>query len=94
MLAAASNVKKINDTRQKEDQEEKVEEDDDPQLIGEANTAMTDVLTMNSSDKLSVEERVAMLNDDQRRVFDTVKGNLLHQKHHEQNEWEALANNF
>ena len=88
MLAAASNVKKINDARQKEGQEEKVEEDDDPQLIGEANTAMTDVLTMNvnSSDKLSVEERVAMLNDDQRRVFDTVKGHLLHQKHHEQNE--------
>ena len=88
MLAAASNVKKINDARQKEGQEEKVEEDDDPQLIGEANTAMTDVLTMNinSSDKLSVEERVALLNDDQRRVFDTVKGHLLHQKCHEQNE--------
>ena len=47
---------------------------------------MTDVLTMNinSSDKLSVEERVAMLNDDQRRVFDTVKGHLLYQKCHEQ----------
>ena len=88
MLAAASNVKKINDARQKDGEEEKVEEDDDPQLIGEAKTAMTDVLTMNvnSSDKLSVEERVAMLNDDQRRVFDTVKGHLFHQKCHEQNE--------
>ena len=31
MFAAASNVKKINDTRQKEGEEEKVEEDDDPQ---------------------------------------------------------------
>ena len=71
MLAAASNVKKINDAGQKDGEEEKVEEDDDPQLIGEAKTAMTDVLTMNvnSSDKLSVEERVAMLNDDQRRVI-------------------------
>ena len=51
-------------------EEQNVEEDDDPQLIGEAKTAMTDVLTMNvnSSDKLSLEERVAMLND-QRRVF-------------------------
>ena len=85
MLAAASNVKKINDARQKEGEEEKVEEDDDPQLIGEAKTAMTDVLTMNVNSKLSVEERVAMLNDDQRRVFDTVKGHL-HQKCHEQNE--------
>ena len=27
-----------------------------------------------------------MLNDDQRRVFDTVKGHLLHQKCHEQRE--------
>ena len=88
MLAAASNVKKINEARQKDGEEEKVEEDDDPQLIGEAKTAMTDVLTMNvnTSDKLSVEERVAMLNDDQRRVFDTVKGHLLHQKCHEQRE--------
>ena len=82
MLAAASNVKKINDARQKEGEEKKVEEDDDPQLIGEAKAAMI----VNSSDKLSVEERVAMLNDDQRRVFDTVKGHLLHQKCHEQNE--------
>ena len=88
MLAAASNVKKINDARQKDGEEEKVEEDDDPQLIGEAKTDMTDVLTMNvnTSDKQSVEERVAMLNDDQRRVFDTVKGHLLHQKCHEQSE--------
>ena len=86
MLAAASNVKKINDARQKDGEEQNVEEDADPQLIGEAKTAMTDVLTMNvnSSDKLSLEERVAMLNDDQRRVFDTVKGHLLHQKCHEQ----------
>ena len=85
MLAAASNV---NDARQKEGAEQNVEEDDDPQLIGEAKTAMIDVLTMNmnSSDKLSVEERVAMLNDDQRRVFDTVKGHLLHQKCHEQSD--------
>ena len=68
MLAAASNVKKINDARQKEGEEEKVQEDDDPQLIGEAKT---DVLTVNvnSSDKRSVEERVAMLNDDQRRLL-------------------------
>ena len=88
LLAARSNVLKINDARQNEGEEEKVEEDDDPQLIGEAKTAMTDVLTMNinSSDKLSVEERVAMLNDDQRRVFDAVKGHLLHQKCHEQRE--------
>ena len=88
MLAARSNVQKINAARQKEGEEKSVEEDDDPQLIGEAKTAMTDVLTVNvnSSDKLSVEERVAMLNDDQRRVFATVKAHLLHQKCHEQSD--------
>ena len=39
MLAAASNV---NDARQKEGEEQNVEEDDDPQLIGEAKTAIYD----------------------------------------------------
>ena len=88
MLAAASNVKKINEARQDEGGEESAEEDDDPQLLGEAKTAMTDVLTMNvnSSDRLSLEERVSMLNNDQRRVFDTVRNHLLHQKCHEQNQ--------
>ena len=49
---------------------------------------MTDVVSMNisSSDKLTLEERVSMLNDDQRRVFDNVKTHLVHQKSHEQNE--------
>ena len=46
---------------------------------------MTDVVSMNisSSDKLTLEERVSMLNDDQRRVFDNVKTYLVHQKSHE-----------
>ena len=37
MLSAASNVKKINEARQRDGQEEVVKkEDDDPQLFGEA----------------------------------------------------------
>ena len=86
MLAAQSNVKRINEARQAEGQEEKISrEDEDPQLIGEAKTAMTDVLDMNtsSSDKLSLEDRVAMLNDDQRRIFEKIKAHLLHQQQHE-----------
>ena len=71
-LEAAANVKIINEAREADDKEEKVsEEDDDPQLIGEAKTAMDDVVSMSisSSDKLTLEERVSMLNDDQRRVL-------------------------
>ena len=50
MLAAASTVKVINDTQQAEKLEEKkVEEDDEPRLLGEARTAMGDVLDMRLS---------------------------------------------
>ena len=49
---------------------------------------MTDVLDMNvrSSDDLTLEDRVGMLNGDQRRVFDNIKAHLLHQKLHEDKE--------
>jgi hypothetical protein len=89
ILAAASNVKNINDARQANmEEEKKPEEDNEPQLLGEARTAMTEALDMNasSSDQLTLEERVSMLNQDQRRVFDNVKAHLLHQKSHEANE--------
>ena len=89
MLAAASTVKVINDARQAEKLEEKeVEEDDEPQLLGEARTAMSDVLDMHlsSHDQLTLYERESMLNADQRRVFDTVKTHLLHERSHENNE--------
>ena len=50
MLATASTVKVINDARQAEKLEEKeVEEDDQPQLLGEARTVMSDVLDMRLS---------------------------------------------
>ena len=56
--------------------------------MGEAKTAMNDVFDMNvnSCNQLSLEERVAMLNADQRRIFDGVKSHLLHQQQHEANE--------
>ena len=53
-LAAQSNVRHINKARQAEGPEEKVsKDDDDPQLIGEAKTAMNDVLDINYSSIVS-----------------------------------------
>ncbi len=89
MLEAQSNIKQINEARQASGQEEKVSKpDDDPHLMGEAKTAMDDVLDMNdnSCDKLSLEDRVAMLNADQRRIFQHVKKHLLLQQQHEANQ--------
>ena len=89
MLEAAANVIKINEAREADGKDEKVnEKDNDPQLIGEAKTAMIDVVSMNisSSDKLTLEDRVSMLNNNQKRVFDNVKTHLVHQKCHEDNQ--------
>ena len=88
ILAAQSNIRQINEARQADGQEEKVrKDDDDPQLIGEAKTVMNDVLDINSSSfsELSLDDRVAMLNGDQRRIFENVKAHLLHQQCHEAN---------
>ena len=56
--------------------------------MGEAKTAMNDVFDMNvnSCNQLSLEERVAMLNADQRSIFDYVKSHL-HQHRHKANEF-------
>jgi len=70
MLEAQSNIK-INEVRHA-DGEEKISEDDEPQLMGEAKTAMNDVIDMSikSSSDLCLESRVAMLSADQWRIFD------------------------
>ena len=80
VLEAAANVKKINEAREADGKE-----DNDPQLIGEAKTAVVS-MNISASDKLTLEDRVSMLNHDQRRVFDNVKTHLVHQKSHEDNE--------
>ena len=86
LMAAASNVKSINDARQANEKE--VQDDDEPQLLGQATTAMTDVLDMNvsSSDQLTLDQRISMLNQDQRRVFRHIKTHLWHQRCHEKDE--------
>ena len=62
MLEAQSNIKKINEARHADGEEKISKEDDKPQLMGEAKTAMNDVIDMNvkSSSDLSLESRVAM----------------------------------
>ena len=86
MLEAQSNIRKINDARQQVGKEEKLnKEDDEPQLFGEAKAAMEELFEMGkiSKDDLTLNERVAMLNSDQRRVFENVKNHLFHEKAHE-----------
>ena len=88
MMQAQANVKKINDARQADGEEHTIsKEDDEPQLMGEARAAMKDLFDMNTNpaDTLSLEQRVMMLNTDQRCVFDKVKAHFLHQKEHEAN---------
>ena len=88
ILQAQVSIKKINDARQADGEEHKTsKEDDEPQLMGEARAAMKDLFDINTNqpDTLSLEQRVAMLNTDQRRVFDKVKAHFLHQKEHEAN---------
>ena len=43
-------------------------------------------MNVRPSDYLTLEDRVGMLNADQRRVFDNIKTHLLHQKLHEDKE--------
>ena len=88
MLAAESHIKKINEARHKASTDEKVESQEDgdgPQFTVEAKSAMDDALGMsvNPPDKLDLDTRVAMLNADQKRIFDHVKEHILHQQRHE-----------
>ena len=84
ILDAQSKIKEINEARQADGEEKRNNKvDNDPQLMGEAKTAMHDMADMivnYSSDQLGLEERVTMLNADQRRIFDTVQTHLMHQK--------------
>ena len=49
VLVATSNVKSINEARQANPEEKEVEQDNQPQLLGEARTAMIEVLDMKAS---------------------------------------------
>ena len=56
-------------------------DDNNPQLPGEAKSAMHDIIDMmatHSSDQLGLDERVAMFNGDQRRIYDSAMNHLHH----------------
>ena len=66
ILDAQSKITEINKARQADGEEKRVnKEDNDPQLLGAAKSAMHDMLDMivnHSSHQLGLEERVTMLN--------------------------------
>ena len=84
MLQAQFKIKRINEARKDEelpaDKDTAVEEEG-IKLIGEAEAAMHDVHDMDY-DTIGLSERIDMLNEDQRRIFDQVADHLKHQSRH------------
>ena len=88
MLEARNTVQKINEARQTEQeamqQLQPLEEDERPQVVGEARSAMNDVFDLqHNDDTTSFEDLVSSLNTDQTRIFKHVQSHLQHQGCHE-----------
>ena len=87
MLKVQAKLKAISDARKPNaaDEETSKELDDHPQLLGEAKSDMQDVHGMNDNktNDLTFDDRVEMLNLDQRRIFENIKAHLRHQVKHE-----------
>uniref|UniRef100_A0A1X7UYM4 Uncharacterized protein n=1 Tax=Amphimedon queenslandica TaxID=400682 RepID=A0A1X7UYM4_AMPQE len=87
LLEAERNWKKIVDARNKASFTEELpdnREDDEPQLLGEIMEAVADIADMHINvPNLTLEQREAMLNVDQKRIFDKIKSHLISQKEHE-----------
>ena len=61
-------------------------DDDEPQLLGEIMEAVADIADMHmhiNVPNLTLEQREAMLNVDQKRIFDKIKSHLMSQKERE-----------
>ena len=86
MLKAQSKTKEINKARHEGGvtNAKLSNENDGPQVEGEAKTVIDDVLEIKVN-AVDLESRVAVLNSDQRCVFDNVKDDFMHQKRHEDN---------
>ena len=90
MLKARERVQQINEARRAREEDVTnepgpVEDDDGPQVAGEATLAMNDVLDLHQNDESdgpSLDELVQSLNTDQARVYDQVKSHLEHQLTH------------
>ena len=90
MPKATESVQKINEARQAEeedvtDADPLKEQDDGPQVTGEATAAMNDAFDLHQNDETgpTLDELVSSLNADQSRVFKQVKSHLEHQAMHE-----------
>ena len=87
ILDAQSKIKEENKAREADGVEEKVsKEDNNLQLLGEAKSVkhdIIDVMAIHSSDQLGLDERVAMLNGDQRTIYGCVMNHLHHHKQHD-----------
>ena len=89
MLQANENVQKMNEARQAEQQQvpvpEPVQEDEGPQVAGEATSTMHDIADFqhNESAGPTLNELASSLNEDQARIFERVKCHLEHQVQHE-----------
>uniref|UniRef100_A0A1X7U4I0 Uncharacterized protein n=1 Tax=Amphimedon queenslandica TaxID=400682 RepID=A0A1X7U4I0_AMPQE len=88
LLEAERNWKKIVNARNKagftEEELPDNKEDDEPQLLGEIMEAVADIADMHINvPNLTLEQREAMLNVDQKRIFDKIKSHPLSQKERE-----------
>ena len=86
MLQAQTKIQEINEARQANtDASVQTEQIDEPNVVGEAKAAMNDVQEMQAScvDDLKLDRRIAMLNNDQERIFKRVSDHLKHQHRHE-----------
>ena len=91
MLKAKENVENVNKARQAAEENvpmsEPMEEDEGPQVAGEATSAVHDVanLQANEDGGPSLEELVSSLNTDQARIFECIKEHFEHQVQYEKN---------
>ena len=90
MLEAQSKIKRIDEARKEQEGEHDAEEGDNEheecvKLVGEAEAAMHDVQDMedNASNHLDLEQRIEMLNEDQKHVFGKIVEQLNHQHEHD-----------
>uniref|UniRef100_A0A1X7UZT6 ATP-dependent DNA helicase n=1 Tax=Amphimedon queenslandica TaxID=400682 RepID=A0A1X7UZT6_AMPQE len=87
LLEAERNCKKIVDARNEAGFTEELpdnKEDDEPELLGEIMEAVADIADMHINvPNLTLEQREAMLNVDQKKIFDKIKSHFISQKEHE-----------
>ena len=87
LLEAERNWKKIVDARNKACFTEELhdnKDDDEPRLLGEILEAVADIADMHINiPNLTLEQREAMLNVDQKRIFDKTMSHLMSQKERE-----------